>query len=510
MQRCERCARVVPDDEPRCPECGTAPAHLDAPTSTRPAREGRASEPPRVVALGASVPIHIPSSHAPDRRDAATTSDGRLHDARSAQGGASNGDNAPRHDPAEADHGQALAVAAELAPKAAPFAQERTGTQRRESVAWARGGGEGAKIVPLRRTPSDATRTTPGDAHDARRASPEEAPRADARDTPGEVRATPGAPTHDAPAIDAPARDAAAPDLDAPGARRVTPSDPPPDVRRMTPVPRPSETPPRPPVLASESLRADLTPNTPGRSAIRVAAITLGLSGALAAALVGGPGFGTLTIASALALVGALGLAPLAYRGRALALFVVAAPALLSATMLAAPHGGVPHGGLLACTASGLAGALYFRAEYRASRLARALIAAGVAAGALWLVAAGALTGLGAIDAAWQSWLPTLLAAGLAPVLALATLGFMTEDSTGGCSLWASALLVWLACYESAAHAAQVFPTDGGGPADGWHLGAAMGAVATPLLAPVVALALAQLLVSASGGGREDDGVTAP
>jgi hypothetical protein len=37
-----------------------------------------------------------------------------------------------------------------------------------------------------------------------------------------------------------------------------------------------------------------------------------------------------------------------------------------------------------------------------------------------------------------------------------------------------------------------------------------MGAVATPLLALVVALALAQLLVSASGGGREDDGVTAP
>jgi hypothetical protein len=505
MQRCERCARVVPDDEPRCPECGTAPARLDAPTAPRPAREARASEPPRVVALGAGAPGRIPSSLAPDRRDAASASDGRLRDGRGAEGGPSTAHDATRHDSPATNHGPALAVAAGLEPKAAPFAQERTGTQRRESVAWARGGGEGAKIVPLRRTPSDAARGTPGDAPDGRRAAPVEPPPADARDAYGEAHATPAAPAHDTSA-----RDATAPEVDAPDARRATPSDPPPDARRMTPVPRASEMPPRPPVLASESLRADLTPNAPGRSAIRATAITLGLGGALAATLVGGPGLGTLTVAAALALVAALGLAPLAYRRRALALFAVAAPALLSATMLAAPHGGVPHGGLLACTASGLAGALYFRAEYRASRLARALIAAGVAAGALWLVAAGALTGLGAIDAAWQSWLPALLGAGLAPVLALATLGFMTEDSTGGCSLWASALLVWFACYESAAHAAQVFPAAGGGPADGWHLGAAMGAVATPLLAPVVALALAQLLVIASGGGRENDAATAP
>jgi hypothetical protein len=173
--------------------------------------------------------------------------------------------------------------------------------------------------------------------------------------------------------------------------------------------------------------------------------------------------------------------------------------------VLAAPHGGVPHGGLLGLTTGGLAGALYFRAEYRASRLARGLIAAGVAAGALWLAMSGALTGIGAIGAAWQSWLPALLGAALAPVLLLALLGFMTEHSTGGCGLWGTALLVWLACYENAAHAAQVFPAGGAGPSEGWRVGAAMGAVATPILAPVVALAVAQLLVIAAGGGREDD-----
>ena len=461
MQRCERCARVIPDDEPRCPECGPAPARLDAPPAPRPSRDARTSDAPRLAAVAAH-PVETVAPHAPAR-----SPNTRLLDAHGAHG-----DPGPSHDAAhpsepESGGGHALAVAAALEHKAAPFAQERTGTQRRESVAWARGGGEGAKIVPLRRMPNGGERAPSSDPPDARRDTPSKPP--------------------------------------PPDARRDTPSEPPPpDARRDTPLPRASELPARPLVLASESLRADLAPNTPGRSAIRVAALALGAGGALAAGLVGGPGFGTLTVAAALALVGALGLAPLAYRGRALALFAVAAPTLLSATVLAAPHGGVPHGGLLGLTASGLAGALYFRAEYRASRLARGLIAAGVAAGVVWLAMSGALTALGAIEAAWQSWLPALLGATLAPMLLLAMLGFMTEHSTGGCGLWATALLVWLACYENAAHAAQVFPADASGPSDDWHIGAAMGAVATPLLAPIVALAVAQLLVIASGGGRED------
>ncbi len=516
MQRCERCARVVPEDEPCCPECG--------PPSTRPgalraAHPVRASDPPRAV-LGR--PMHGRPAHGQTALAADAPGQARalraVADYAEIAGPHGAGDDARGHD-APVAPAQALAVATALEPKSAPFAQERTGAQRRESVEWARGGGEGAKIVPLRSTPPpprDARRE--GAAHDdaAERANHDAAERTshdaaerpqrdaaerashDAGDTvggAGALRVLPAEASRTGTGEPPHAQDAQPP------ASVATRSEPPPVRPRATPVP---VEPRRPPVLASESLRADLAPNAPGRHTIRVTAITLGAAGAATAALVGGLDAGALTVAAALALIAAIGVAPLDYRRRAFALLAVAAPAQVSATVLAAPHGGVPHGGLLALTASGLAGALYFRAEYRASRLARALVAVGVVQGFVWLALSGGLQRLGVIGADWQSWLPALLGGALAPVLLLALLGFMKQDSTGGCGIWATSLLVWLACYESAAHAAQVFPADGGGPTQGWQVGAAMGAIAAPLLAPIAALAVAHLLVVASGGGREE------
>jgi len=208
-------------------------------------------------------------------------------------------------------------------------------------------------------------------------------------------------------------------------------------------------------------------------------------------------------ILAAFALVAALGLARLDYRRRASGLLAVALPGVLATSLVAAPHAGPPNGMLLALMVSGLAGALYFRAKYRASLLARGLVAAGVLVGAAWLAGSGLIPGLTAMDTAWQSWLPTLLGASLAPLLALALLGFMTHNSTGGCAAWATCLLVWLTAYEAAVHAAALLPTDGLALGGRWRLGLAMGAIATPLLAAVASMALAQVLVVFSGGGRE-------
>jgi len=378
----------------------------------------------------------------------------------------------------------AAAAASELEPKTQPFADERTGSQRKASGEWAKGGGEGAKILALR--PEDATAETAEAAAVPLDPRPSEARPSDAR--PSEARPL------DARLSDAPPERHTA--EAAQSGIRTSPA--PAQIRTTSGEHR------KPLVLASECMRADIAPNDPGRGIIRVAAVAVGGAGAAAVLIVAGLAPVSLAVAVAMLVVAALGLAPLDYRRRAYALVAVALPAIVATSFLAAARGGVAHGGLLAMMVSGLAGALYFRAEYRASRLARGLVGLGVSAGATWLALSGALGRLTTLDAAWQSWLPVLLATSLALVLALALLGFMTHNSTGACSAWATTLLVWFAIYASATHAAELFPAAGPALVGEWRLGVAMGAVATPLLAAVTAVAVAQILVVMSGGGREE------
>jgi len=388
----------------------------------------------------------------------------------------------------------AAAAASELEPKTQPFADERTGSQRKASGEWAKGGGEGAKILALR--PEDATAETAEAAAVPLDPRPSEARPLDPR--PSEARPSDARPS-DARPLDARLSDAPPERHTAEAAQSGIRTSPAPAQIRTT-----SGEHRKPLVLASECMRADIAPNDPGRGIIRVAAVAVGGAGAAAVLIVAGLAPVSLAVAVAMLVVAALGLAPLDYRRRAYALVAVALPAVVATSFLAAARGGVAHGGLLAMMVSGLAGALYFRAEYRASRLARGLVGLGVSAGATWLALSGALGRLTTLDAAWQSWLPVLLATSLALVLALALLGFMTHNSTGACSAWATTLLVWFAIYASATHAAELFPAAGPALVGEWRLGVAMGAVATPLLAAVTAVAVAQILVVMSGGGREE------
>lgn len=377
--------------------------------------------------------------------------------------------------------GGSTAAAAAIEPKTQPFADERTGAQRRPLGAWARGDGEGAKILPLRPEPEDLGQLP--------RSGVAPTEPAGAASEPGAASA--GLPEQPTEAIvERPSQGAAESGI------------------RTSPAPaRPGTASGeyrRPPVLASESLRADIAPNLPGLRKIRVAAVGLGSGGAAAVLAVAGLTPVSVTIAVALALLAVLGLARLDYRQRAAGLLAVALPGVCATSLLGASDQSIPDGTLLALAVSGLAGALYFRAEYRASRLARGLVAAGVLLGAIWLGVSGALPHLANVDAVWQSWLPALLGASLAVILGLALLGFMTQNSTGGCAAWATTLLLWLAAYEAAEHTAALFPSSGAAPSGAGRLAVAMGAVATPLLAALTAMAIAQLLVVASGGGRED------
>jgi hypothetical protein len=378
--------------------------------------------------------------------------------------------------------GSGAATAAKIEPKTQPFGDESTGEQRRVSGAWAKGGGEGAKILALR--PDQETRTSEDPPHGGGE------PRAASEVRPDEG-ATNGAPAESGvgDAVGLPA------DASSSGIQKTLSAL---HASGATGEHR------KPPVLASESLRADLAPNVPGRGRIRVVAVTVGGLGAAAVVAVAGFALASFAVAACLAFVAALGVARLHYRQRAAALLAVALPNVCATSMFAAPHGGPPHGALLALLVCGLAGSLYFRAKYRASRLARGLVGLGVVLGIGWLLSADIVTDLSSIDAAWQSWVPALLGASLALVLALALLGFMTPNTTGGCATWATALLLWLAIYECAVHAAALFPASGPSLAGDWRLGIAMGTVAAPAFATVAAMALAQLLVVVSGGGREE------
>lgn len=386
-------------------------------------------------------------------------------------------------------------AAAERAPKAQPFGEERTGSQGRASGAWAKGRGEGAKILALR--------PEAGEAHPEPRveADPTEAAAAGPA-TPGvpagpmgEADRAPSSPAPSGPAPSGPAPSSPAQDPASSGVLST---------RQGLQTASASGEHRRPPVLASESLRADLAPNVPGRGRIRVVAVTLGLVGAALVPAVAGLTPAALALTAAMALIAALGVARLDYRRRAFGLLALALPGVIASSVLAAPFGGPPHGALLALGVSGLAGSLYFRAKYRASLLARGLVAGWVVVGAGWLLSSRVFGDLGAVEAAWQSWLPAVLAAALAPLLALALLSFMTHNSTGGCAAWATTLLGWLTVYEIVAYGATVFPASGPAWAGEWRLGVAMGAVATPMLATVTAIAVAQLLVVVSGGGREE------
>ena len=261
---------------------------------------------------------------------------------------------------------------------------------------------------------------------------------------------------------------------------------------RLTPA---AQTAARPPVLASEAMRRDLAPATPGQQVGRLVIGCAGLVGLSVALLLGrARGLG-IPVGGAFAALSVLGLAPLAYSARAAALVTVASTGLAVVTWNRHEHGAslealVPMIGALL-----LATALLFRSWHRASLLARALVALGIALCAGWVWMSGALHRVLVLEGGWQTWLPALLVIPLAILLMLSLLAFMDSRATAGCAAWSGLVLAWYAAYTWSDLLALIWPKNATG-AEGLQ-GAPEAAIALlsgPLFVVALAIGLAQLL----------------
>jgi hypothetical protein len=256
---------------------------------------------------------------------------------------------------------------------------------------------------------------------------------------------------------------------------------------------------PRPPLLASEALRRDLVPATPAARSMRILLVVIGLLGVVCAMYFVGPFSLGAPIGGAFAALLALGLSPVAYEARAAVAVAVAGAGLLVATWDRTLHGAAPESLLLQLGVTVLATALLLRGWHRGSRLARGLVALGIAICAGWLPISEQYRALPAMDLAWQTWLGPLLMLPLAVLLLLSLLAFMDSRSTGACGLSAALLLGWYALSAAAGVCSLYWPLRAtllSSPHVDGEI--TLGCLAGPLFTSVVATALAQLLAAAS------------
>ena len=176
-----------------------------------------------------------------------------------------------------------------------------------------------------------------------------------------------------------------------------------------------------PPILASDLLREQMRPSNPGERSLRWTSLGLCAAGAVGALLVGGAHPLALVSVALMITMVILGLTPMSYRGRAVALLSTGVVATGVALWQQSVHGISPEGIILAGATIVLSGSLLFRAYYRGAVLSRAAVAIGVVALGLWFLLSGGHESLVAVDGHWQSWAPatTHMLFGLLAMLAL-------------------------------------------------------------------------------------------
>jgi hypothetical protein len=253
--------------------------------------------------------------------------------------------------------------------------------------------------------------------------------------------------------------------------------------------------PPRPPVLASESLREDMEPTEPWRRALRVGGTGLAATGATACVALGGiMDLGVLGTALLLAGAAAACLAPLPYALRAWTVLGLSVAALATATTLRYVGGAPAEAPVLAPAIVVLAAGLLFRSAYRGSHLARTVVATGMLAVAVALVVADAVGELSQVGLAWQSWLHLASAGGFGLLLLVSLLAFMSPSTTGGTLAWSVCVLVWYGVHMSVTVVQRLFPEAGGPVAVDLPDPMAGLTAAAAAAAALAAIALAQAL----------------
>jgi hypothetical protein len=253
--------------------------------------------------------------------------------------------------------------------------------------------------------------------------------------------------------------------------------------------------PPGPPILASDLLREQMRPSSPGEKALRRTAVGLSALGAIGVLLAGGVHPLTFVALAMLIVIATIALTPMPYRSRAIALFMVGSIATGVALWQQTLTNVAPEGIILAGATILLSGSLLFRAYYRGARLARVAVTFGVLALGVWFFASKGHESLVTLEGDWQSWAPasTHMAFGLLALLSL--MAFMDNSTRGGSHVWAVALLVVYALHIGVLVAREVWPVQG---TEVSIQGPTVAAILAGVVGTIVAgMALAQVLVTA-------------
>ena len=210
----------------------------------------------------------------------------------------------------------------------------------------------------------------------------------------------------------------------------------------------------RPPYLASEILREDLTPSEPGRRHLNV---TLHVAPALGAVAVLTSGIDRVATWASLAVLAVLfGLTrfELGYHAVAVLVACIGGASLALSAGLRVAMGGGFDGPLLAASATLLPAALLFRTWYRAAYTARVLVTLALVLAIMWATWTSN-RGLLALEFDWQSWVPALTWYLFSILCLLSLLAFMSGETTGGCDVWALGVSVWYGLFACARFALE-------------------------------------------------------
>jgi hypothetical protein len=247
----------------------------------------------------------------------------------------------------------------------------------------------------------------------------------------------------------------------------------------------------RPPFLASEILREDLTPLEPGKRALTHVTQFAGTTGCVGALLLSHQEpFGLL---AALVCVGLVVLATIRmeYTTRAAVIALLSGAGLVAAVLARLSFGASHDDPMLAAACALLPAALLFRAWYRAAQTARVLVSASLVFAVAW-AAMTSHRGLLTLGFTWQSWLPALAWYLFGILCLLSLLAFMGDETTGGCAVWALGLSVWFALFACLRSAMETETFSDSTRTAAGALGLAEAAFAAPL-----AVSLAQLYARA-------------
>lgn len=252
----------------------------------------------------------------------------------------------------------------------------------------------------------------------------------------------------------------------------------------------------RPPYLASEILREDLSPSEPGGIPLDIVVPTACAVGLVGSAVAGGqPLIGAMGGLWFLGLIAAWK-ACRDYTTRAVVLACVSASGLVAVSIVRAAFGGRVLDTLLTWCVALLPAGLFLRAWHRGSGVARVMVGFAVALCIAWATATSH-RGLLSLGFEWQSWLPAVCWYLFVVLCLLAVLAFMGDDTTAGCEAWAVGLLGWYVLFAATRFALTNTSSGDGTPSALDALG-----LIEPGLAGCLSVASAQLAAHALGGKR--------